>query len=413
MTARSDKPMLDTIALTLDQPQFDIERPELFSPSAQGLLSHPFYPLGARGYFSCMLNPLRGELDAGRYMPRLTLTKRKGQVGFALTLRVEFSAPKLMFGNNFDELRSRDFEAVLSVLHGSLVERGIRVGEDELRGARVSAIHYSKNIAFTDFTTCSMIIGELGLINLNGRLDLSHTDYRNEGHAIRYHANSFEIVFYDKMKDLQKARLSEKRAIEHDNGAQFDLLMDRRALPKQLEVLRMEVRLGNRTKIRALLRQIGHEAEPTFAALFDASLARKVLLHFWHNVRSELPLVAQATARRPEDMFLALVAAMDGKGRPGKLLQCLGAAMLVGSVGWRGLGAIMGRHGSPRSWQRYKRELKALDLGDWGGFSALHQVGEALTLFEPVRMASYRRAAAGGTVGGGKARERVRWRRGK
>lgn len=409
---RCDRTMLDTVALTLDQPQFEVERPELFSPSAQGLLTRPFYPLGARGNFSCVLNPTRDKLDAGRYMPRLTLTKRKGQVGFALTLRIEFSAPKLLFGNNFDELRSRDFEAVLLALHGSLVERGIRVREEELRGARVSAIHYSKNMAFTDFTTCSMVIGELGLINLNGRLDLSHTDYRNEGHAIRYHANSFEVTFYDKMKDLQKARLSEKRAVERDNGVQLDMLRGGPGFPKELEVLRMEVRLGNRTKIRALLRHIGHEAEPTFAALFDTSLAKEVLLHFWRNVRSELPLVAQVRTRRPEEILAALVVAMDGKGRPGKLLQCLGAAVLVGSVGWRGTGAMMARHCSPRSWQRYKRELKTLDLADWCGFSALRQVDEALTSFEPLRLATYLRAAADGTVAGGKAQRRVRWRRG-
>src|SRR5205823_12724511 len=128
-------------------------------------------------------------------------------------LRIEFSAPKLVFGNNFDELRSRDFERVLAALHRSLSELGIVTDEDTLRAARVSAIHYSKNVAFTDFTTCSMVMRELERIDLAQRLDLARTDYRNEGYAIRYHANSFGLVFYDKLKDLQQAQCSEKRAV--------------------------------------------------------------------------------------------------------------------------------------------------------------------------------------------------------
>jgi hypothetical protein len=56
----------------------------------------------------------------------------------------------------------------------------VRVATDTLRAARASAVHYSKNIAFTNYTTCSMVIRELALIDLGRRLDLSRTDYRDE-----------------------------------------------------------------------------------------------------------------------------------------------------------------------------------------------------------------------------------------
>ena len=104
--------MLDTIALTLDQHQFEVLEPDRFLPSAWGLISAPYYHLGARGHFACVLNPTKSDLDDGRYQPRLTLARRRVQTGFALTLRIEFSAPKLIFGNNFNELQSRDFESV-------------------------------------------------------------------------------------------------------------------------------------------------------------------------------------------------------------------------------------------------------------------------------------------------------------
>jgi hypothetical protein len=266
---------------------------------------------------------------------------------------------------------------------------GIGVSIDVLRQAQVSAIHYSKNIAFTDYTTCSMVMSELELIDLNSRLDLSHTDYRNSGHAIRYHANSFEVTFYDKLKDLDRARYSHKRAIERDYGAQLEIFAERDSFPKQLEVLRMEARLGTRPKITGMLKQIGVEAEPNFEALFKTDTARLVLGHFWANVRARLPLNYQSDRLRPEQLLAALAYSGKGTVRIGKLLQQLGCAVLVGSVGVHGAGAALSRYCSQRTWQRYKRELRALPVHDAGGFRALKQADQALRRFEPLRMKSF------------------------
>ncbi len=380
--------MLDTIVLTLEQSQFEVLQPESFSPSAKGLLVSPYYPLGARGVFTCVQNPTKRDLQAGRYLPRLTLAKRKIVSGFALTLRIEFSAPKLIFGNNFDELESRDFAKTLDVLHWTLISMGILPSRDALRKGRVSAIHYCKNIAFTDYTTCSMVISELERIDLTKRLDLLQTDYRNEGQAIRYHANSYEVTFYDKLKDLEKARYSEKRGIERDYGAQLGMFRGPASLSKELEVLRMEVRLGTRAKILSVLKTIGEGREPTFSSLFDAGIAKAVLMHFWTHVRAGLPLMDKRSAR-PEDMLADLAATSRGKVRPGKLLQQLGCTTLINSVGFRGASAAIRRHCSSRSWQRYKRELKDLPLNGSNGFSGLNQVDQCLTRFVPLRMKAF------------------------
>jgi hypothetical protein len=390
--------MLDTVVLTLDRRHFEILQPERFSPSAKGLLSPPYYPLGSRGNIACVQNPTKADLNAGRYLPRLTLTKRKISNGFALALRIEFSASKLIFGNNFDELETRDFSKVLVALHDAVGRMGICVSREVLRKAPISAIHYSKNIAFTDYTTCFMVMSELDLIDLSSRLDLSRTDYRNKGHAIRYHANCFEVTFYDKLKDLEKARYSEKRAIERNYGAQLEMLNGRDSLPKSLEVLRIEVRLGTRAKIKSLMKQIGADVEPTFEALFSADIAKAVLGHFWSNVRARLPLSHKANALRPEDLLSTLAYAGKGTVRLSKLLQQLGCTVLVDSVGIRGAGAALSRHCSPRSWQRYKRELKALPVRGAASFLALKQVDLALSRFEVMRVKDFQRSATQGSV---------------
>jgi hypothetical protein len=88
-------------------------------------------------------------------------------------------------------------------------------------------------------------------------------------------------------------------------------------------------------------------------------------------------------------LLSALAYAGKGIVRPGKLLQQLGFAVLVGSVGFRGAGAALSRHCSPRSWQRYKRELKAFPMCADGGFRALNLVDQALNRFEPMRMKNF------------------------
>ncbi len=390
--------MLDTVVLTLDQREFQVLEPDRFSPSARGIVAPPFLALGARGVFTCVQNPTKTDFAEGRYGPRLTLTRRKVREGFALTLRIEFSAPKLIFGNNFDELRSRDLEAVLAALLRSLKGAGIRTTEDVLRAARVSAIHYSKNMLLTDFTSCSMVMGELTRLDLDTRLDLARTDYRNDGHAIRYHANSYEIVFYDKLKDLEKARFSEKRAIEKDSAVQFDILESRSRFPKGIEVLRLEIRLGTRTKIRDVLKRAGADVEPTFAALFDISIAKGVLGYFWSQIEAALPPADAGIKERPEDILARVAAAASGEARPGKLLQLLGGMVLLDSVGIRGLRALMLRHGTPRSWQRLKRDLKALPSAPAASFDALRQVDEALGCFKSLSLATFQNDTTPGSV---------------
>ncbi len=59
-----------------------------------------------------------------------------------------------------------------------------------------------------------MLISELSKLNLNSRLDLTKTDYRNDGHAIVYHGNSFEIKIYDKIKDLEQKKYGEKEILK-------------------------------------------------------------------------------------------------------------------------------------------------------------------------------------------------------
>ncbi|GAG73973.1 unnamed protein product [marine sediment metagenome] len=215
--------MIDTIVLTIPKDKYIILDHDKFNPSTRGLFKSPYYPLGARSNFKCTQNPTKTELLKGIYKPRLTVTKRIRKGYFEIPLKIEFSIPKLIYGNNFDEIQEEDFRNVIKKLKKKLKDMDILIRDIDLINAQVSAIHFSKNIALTDFSTCSMVIKELAKINLTKRLDLNKTSFRNEGQIIYFHCNSYEIAIYDKIKELEQAKISEKRSIESDSLIQLNL----------------------------------------------------------------------------------------------------------------------------------------------------------------------------------------------
>src|SRR3989344_7565908 len=122
--------MIDTMKLTLDKTMFWVTDISLFQKERQE---------DSRGYFTLVQNPTKTELRSGIYKPRLTMTKRFNVSGrHERTLSIEFSAPKLLYGNNFDELVDKDFFLILEKLKQELKTMGIRVFNTVLMNAPVS-----------------------------------------------------------------------------------------------------------------------------------------------------------------------------------------------------------------------------------------------------------------------------------
>ena len=341
--------MLDTIVLLIPQEKFKILDYEAFTPSAKGLFEPPFYKL-EKGYMCCVQNPNKADFEELIYKPRLTLIKNIINGGYSVNLKIEFSAPKLLFGNNFQELEDKDFSKVAKKLRQKLKEMQIDISAKNLKNAQVKGIHYSKNIVLN--APSSLVINTLGKLNISKRLDTGNTDYRNEGQAIRYHANSYEFVFYDKMQDLEQYKISEKRAIEKDNYAQYNLFTTKEIIKN--EVLRMEVRLNSKRKIKEMLEKVELAIPVTFQNLFKKEISQKILLHFWDNsIAPSLSLIllseetAYETFYRLKNMGL----------KENKILQILGALQIIKESGLRNLKTII----EPHNFYRLQNELKKLD----------------------------------------------------
>lgn len=375
--------MIDTIVILLSEEQFKVFKPEMFYPTADKLLS-PSYHMGG-SYSQARQNPPKHEMRLGVYKPRLTLTKRlKGIQRYETTLKVEYSVPKLLFGNNFDELDQSDIAKATERLRSVLNQMGVYTTIENIQKARIGAIHYSKNIPLTDHTSPSMYLRELTKVNMNMKLDVNQTDFRNGGHSLKYRTNKREIVFYDKMKDLQQARFSEKRSEEIDNVIQLDLFCEKK-VQKPLEVLRMEIRLGDMSNIRRSLLDADIKADIVYADLCNGDVARAVIKSYWSQMRDNyIPMLSEQDME-PED-YLSMLMCNNPRVSKSRLLSFVGVKVLTDTIGLRALRTALQGFGYT-GWYRLINDLKSLKMPESGGL--LSKIDKTITSFTPLRLVDF------------------------
>lgn len=365
--------MLDTVGLWISAGNISIINYDAFSPSAKPLFEPPFYK-GA--YVKCVQAPSKADGRARIYKPKLTLIKQVVNGGYSINLKVEFSVPKLLFGNNFEELEEADFGAVLLKLQETLATMGVIVEVETLKNAKVTSVHFGKNVIL-DEAPSSLIINTIRKLNISKRLDAGNTDYRNDGQAIRYHANSYELTFYDKVKDLEQSKISEKRAIECDNEFNFDFF--RRTGLACKEVLRMEVRLNTARKLKEVLAKIGYElTSPTFSDIFDKELAKQVLMYFWNiSTKPSLPTLILAEQSEQDIYYQARSLGMSEN----KALQIVGALKIINAEGFRPLRNALSSH----SYYRVKAEFDKLPQTDSYLYDVFKQIRKDLVEMQSLR----------------------------
>lgn len=361
--------MFDTFKLLVSQGEFKILKDEAFTPAATVVRM-------ARGRSYCVQNPTKDELRNGIYKPRLTLSKWRGNSGYDIGLKIEFSAPKLIFGNNFDELKNSDFKKVVCALHAKLIEMHVSISEDTLSCAQVIGMHPSKNTNLEN-SSSNLVVSTIERLNISKRLDNCRTDFLNGGQALRFHANSFELTFYDKIKDLRQSKISDKRSMENDNCIQIPLL-DNTLSNK--EVLRMEVRLNETQKIRDVLKKCGIEKqELIFKDLFDKEVSGKILTHFWENY-VEPSLETVLLSQENDDELLYRIK-QSGFGN-NKALRLLGAMKIVKDTGYSALQKAVPQH----TFYRIRKDLEKINDYNYRRSKVFKDIKKSLKNMYPLKL---------------------------
>ncbi len=336
-----------------------------------------------KAYEKFVRNPSVRDAESGLYFPRLTGYKRKnGQLTWQKSMRIEFSAPKLLYQNNLDELADTDFERVVDALLDRLQRMGVILKRQDLCNAEVRSVHYSKNIELTNGYTAQYVIGELGKINLNKRFDLTRARFSNDGQSLYLYTVAHSFVLYDKIADLGKGT---KRAIDKEQTPQQMSLF--KQFDKKKEILRLEVRLSQKQKMNSLFKKLGFAENPTFRDVFSKAKSKKVVAHYWDTMIAGHSISLFAPSLTAKDLLKQILIAR--KGAKGKTAVYLTGLLLLGREGngMRELRSLLCKKNDDRTWYRIAAETReiAADLSKVQPRDWYDQVQKALKSYRQYR----------------------------
>jgi hypothetical protein len=372
--------MLDTVVLNIPKEQIR----EVADGTAQS------WDLQSKtsNYRKLTKNPPRGLAD-GVYRPRLTGMERSIGRGQKISfVRIEFSVPKLAFGNNLEELVDKDFEPVVERLHQRLLDYGLIVSKRNIKNAAVTTFHPSKNIVLSGGWTASAVSGELAKINLNKKFGLQKTTFRNDGQSLQGWTLAHSIVVYDKIADLAQ---SKKKAVDKDQvPRQLALFQKIKAEHPLLEILRLEIRLTQKQKINAIFKGLNLPPNPTFEQIFKKDVCQKIVQSYWNTIVEGENLFLFGVESTPKNL-LKRVLRQHPKMQAKQAIYLVGLNTLCNDEGGiRGLRAILEKRQSSRGWYRITDGIVLLNEGrsDRHLHGWVKQIRDTLKFFKPYRVRS-------------------------
>jgi len=365
--------MIDTIVLTMKNNDFTIVDWSCFEFHTEA----PRY-----GYSKATCNPDSKKFG---YSPRLTFENRFGDK----SLRIEFSVPKLLFGNNFDEVEDSDFEEVVKKLHQYLTSKNVGTIPDIIRKAQVSTTHYSKNIVLTDYTTSRMVLSELKKVNLPKWFEANEKFHANGGNTLYLStkSGSFAIVSYDKIKELEQEKITSKGRVEKDGAIQLSLLDNFKNM-QPFEVFRIEIRFCNRKKLNTILVKLKLETELKFENLFCNKISKTILQNYWQTIEDSTSYLTIETGSNSRLIERIVKANPEIKAK--KALAVCATMMIIKEVGTIKFRQMMSPIMADRYWYDFQPEVREAIKDLLGkNYLAMAQVGEQLEEFKPVKLKDY------------------------
>lgn len=284
----------------------------------------------------------------GRYLPRLSYFKRPNREP---ALMVEFSIPKLLFGENFSEVKNDFFQKNTGEILDKLAIFGIFIKKEVFEMSTVVVLHTSKNIALPDGYTVDYIIRQLSKIDMRRSFDLTNNKYVMGGESLHIYSKSHGVIFYDKVADLLKpnCRKSDKSGSSNIYHSNFK---------KGTEILRIEVRLNGKRKINEVLSEIGEQRELTLTSLFDSKLSMKILNHYWSQIITPRNLSILVES---EDEFTDFEKLLNNGVKHSDAIWFVGARLLAQTNGLRELKTTISKSVGTRSVQREMKEYDRLN----------------------------------------------------
>jgi hypothetical protein len=340
--------MLDTIILQIPREGYEIIEHEKFIPRTTRMMFNTL------PYFKYVNNPMAKDKSRKIYFPKMTIYKR----GRNYDLTIEFSAPKILFNNNLNELEDKDFDEVARLLQAKIFTMGVKINLNTIKNAAVIAFHPSKNIVIKNGYTASFAIRELAKIDIGKQFDISKIKFKNGGQELQFYTNSHSFVFYDKIADLE---IPEKRSVDKLQTKYQRSLLDYLKDKNKLEILRFEIRLSKKVKMNEILEKVGHSPNPSFKDVFNAALCRKIAKLYWDTYFSDNKFLF-SICDNSQEIFQKIIRCFP-KTKNATAIKMVGLYMLCkDELGMRGFRQIIdGRRAKKTNWEAVRRDFKRFD----------------------------------------------------
>lgn len=365
--------MIDTITLSIPVTKIDIGNLEQFSPSAINVFTTD------RGYRQYSRNPTDVERKLGIYAPIYTLYRRYRNE-LDISLNIQFSIPKLLYKNNFQEVSEYDFEKIIDELELKLRIHSFNISRERLINAKVVAIHFSKNILLSEGLNCSMVLNQLKkALDTNLKQDFAENQFKNGGQILHLHTKDSEFAIYDKVRELQQARTSKEKSVDKQVYTQLNLLDEL----NNNNYLRLEFRMTGQKAIKRKIQSYAPEYSEiplTFKELFSRNLSQAMLSSFWNK---EIKDKYVSITWKPEDFYEKMVSIKNLNPQLSER-QLIKTSFMQGVISTRGileLRSTMGWYGKDSyKWSNYKKLFKNLKVED-NRLYIINDIDEQLSKF--------------------------------
>lgn len=355
--------MTDTVVAQYPLGTYRVNDPERFKPY--------FYPIDStniaqrikfskeyRGNKKYTLNPSKLYRDEGVVYPNLTITERidKRTGIYTCNLDVSISLPKLLWGHSFQETKDDDFSDVVFFIIKRLFEIGVSVKDKETKESIIKTLHYCCNLLFPSMEEARIFLDRLSKCSLNKWFENSTKTFSNDGEAIRFHTNVFEIVFYLKYYDvLQKNARSMDR---HKTLQEKEIARQALKADQIPPLVRMELRFNGVKSVRSHLKASLGIDKPrwTLEEVFSSLKSRNVLAYYWNEIISDPLNNAYLSTTSDEDVCRRV----HGKFKGEKIRlrsEALGLFYQLKNLGTKGLRNLIELEKKRKYWIDKRRKL--------------------------------------------------------
>lgn len=388
--------MIDTLAIKVRYPNFKVQNPQLFTPA---LIIKDNTPLpynfmatpnayGRNRFKKYTQNATAKDKKNSIYKPKLTAYQRLDKENREIyDLHIEFSDPKLIFGNSVQESGEEYLGTTITLLRKQLLLMGIEVLEETLRKAIVIKAHFAKNIPLPYPLNSQDTIAGLYKADMGRGKDINMREFRNGGTALYFYATYYNVIFYDKLRDIATPK---NKAVDKDKIKSEKEFVKNSKIEQ--EILRYEVRLNKQTKLNYFLSEmLGKEIKSiTLEEIFKKEICQKVLLKTWEEITSTpANQLALKMGNSPEEVFDEMIRTLNSEQKNKihslkKTLASFGLYTLIQNKGVRWTRNRIEKNWTKKSWGRLSDDIKksATSLKQIPDLNAIGDIKSALDKFE-------------------------------